>query len=371
MRRLHLVAVNWRDIRNPEAGGAEVHLHEILSRMAARGHSVALFATRFPGAPAEETVDGIRVFRRGDWWNANFVLARAARGHLRGAKADLVIEDINKIPFFMPLYTRVPVLPVIPHLFGTTVFRETNALFASYVYLWEKLIPLVYRRCRFAVISPSTRDDLVARGVPAANIDVVLCGLDHERYRVLPGVARDPRPTLVHLGRARRYKSIDVVIRAFALVRAALADARLVVIGGGPELPALQTLARRLGLGDSVEFTGHVAVGEIVAALNRCHVALNASPKEGWGLTVVEANACGVPVVGSDSPGLRDSIRDGETGFLVPPGDAEAFARRSLELLRDEALRARMSAAALAWAGSLTWERTAREMEALFLRGER
>ena len=86
---------------------------------------------------------------------------------------------------------------------------------------------------------------------------------------------------------------------------------------------------------------------------------------------MVEANACGVPVVGSDSPGLRDSVRDGETGFLVPPGDAEAFARRSLEILRDEALRARMSAAALAWAGSLTWERTAREMERLFLREER
>lgn len=367
-RAIRLVAVNWRDIRHPEAGGAEVHLHEILSRMAARGHDVTLFATRFAEAPAAETVDGVRVVRRGAWWNANFVLARAVRTHLRDAPVDLVVEDINKIPFFMPLFTRVPVMPVIPHLFGTTVFRETNALFASYVYLWERFIPRVYQRCRFVVISPSTRDDLVARGVPAANIDVVLCGLDHARYRLLPGVVRAPRPTLVHLGRARRYKSIDVVIRAFAHVRASLGDARLVVIGGGPELPALRALARRLGLTDAVEFTGHMPVEGIVAALNRCHVVLNASPKEGWGLTVVEANACGVPVVGSDSPGLRDSIRDGETGFLVPPGDTEAFARRALELLRDEELRARMAAAALDWAGLLTWERTAREMEALFLR---
>jgi glycosyltransferase involved in cell wall biosynthesis len=368
---MHIVAVNWRDIRNPEAGGAEVHLHEILARLVARGHAATLFATRFAGAAGEDTVDGVRIVRRGAWWNANFTLPRAVRAFLRGTAADLVVEDINKIPFCMPLYTRVPVLPVVPHLFGTTVFRETNPVFAAYVYAWELLIPRVYRRCRFAVISPSTRDDLVARGVPAGHIDVVLCGLDHARYRVLPGATRDPRPTLVHLGRVRRYKSIDVVIRAFALVRASLADARLVIIGDGPELPALRALARTLGLGESVEFSGHLPAAAIVETLNRCHVVLNASPKEGWGLTVVEANACGVPVVGSDSPGLRDSIRDGETGFLVAPGDAAAFARRALELLRDDALRARMSGAALAWAASLTWERTAREMEDLFVREAR
>ena len=371
LRRLRIVALNWRDIRNPEAGGAEVHLHEILARMVARGHTVTLFAAAFAGGASEETVDGIRVIRAGSWWNANFVLPRMARDHLRREPADLVVEDINKIPFFMPRFTDVPVIPVIPHLFGTTVFRETNPLFASYVYLWEKLIPRVYRGCRFVVISPSTRDDLVARGVRPENIEVVLCGLDHGRYRLLPDVAREERPTVVHLGRVRRYKAIDVVIRAFALVRAGMPDARLMVIGDGPELPALRRLAGRLGLEKTVSFTGHMPAAEIVAALNRCHVVLNASPKEGWGLTVVEANACGVPVVGSDSPGLRDSIRDGETGFLVPPGDADAFARRTLELLRDGALWARMSAAALAWAGSLTWERTADEMEVLFLREAR
>ncbi len=363
---MNLVAVNWRDIRNPEAGGAEVHLHEILKRMAADGHGVTLFASAFPGAVAAEDVDGVRVVRRGRWWNANFSLAWAARAHLRTAGADLVIEDINKIPFFMPLLTRIPVVAVVPHLFGATVFRETNPVFASYVYLWERLIPAVYRRCRFAVISASTRDDLVARGVRAGQIDVVLCGLDHARYRVLPGVARASRPTLVHLGRVRKYKAIDVVIRAFAIVRRSLADAELVVIGDGPELPALKREAARAGLGDSVRFTGRMDGEQIVEMLNRCHVVINASPKEGWGLTVVEANACGAPVVGSDRPGLRDSIRHGETGFLVPYGDEEAFADRALELLRDSDLRERMAAAALAWAASLTWERTAREMAELF-----
>lgn len=365
---LHILAVNWRDIRNPEAGGAEVHLHEILTRCVARGHEVTLVATRFPGGPAQEVVDGIHVVRAGSWWNANFVLARVAGRLLRAHRFDLVVEDINKIPFFMPLRTRVPVVAVIPHLFGTTVFRETNPLFAAYVLMWEAFIPWAYRRARFVAISPSTRDDLARRGIATDRIDVVLCGLDHTRYRLLPGLARANAPTVVHLGRLRRYKAVDVVLKAFVRVRREVKGARLVVVGDGPELPALKRLAHRLELDDAVTFTGRAGGAEVVALLNAAHACINASPKEGWGLTVVEANACGVPVVGSDRPGLRDSIQDGTTGFLVPYGDVAAFADKTVALLTDRALWTRMSDAALAWAQSLTWEKTAEEMEAIFVK---
>ena len=367
-RRLHLAAVNWRDIRNPEAGGAEIHLHEILTRMVARGHRATLFACGFPGAAGEETVDGVRVIRRGEWWNANFTLPRVMREFLRTDAADLVVEDINKIPFFTPRYTRTPVLAVVPHLFGSTVFQETNPLFALYVMAWEAFIPYVYRGCRFAVISRSTHDDLVERGINAEKIDTVLCGLDHGLFRRLTQLQRDTRPTLVHFGRMRRYKAIDVVIRALVVVRRSVPDARLVIIGDGPDRPRLEALVHRLDLAGAVEFAGRMSGEAMVRMLNRCHVFLNASPKEGWGLTVVEANACGVPVVGSDRPGLRDSIQDGITGFLVPYGDVGAFARRTVELLTDASLHERMSAAGEAWARTLTWERTADEMERVFLR---
>jgi glycosyltransferase involved in cell wall biosynthesis len=363
---LHILALNWRDIRSPEAGGAEVHLHEILSRAVAHGHTVTWIACGFAGGAGEETIDGIRVIRRGAWWNANFVLPGAARRVLREQSVDLVLEDINKIPFFMPLHTSRPVLAVIPHLFGSTVFRETNPLFAAYVLAWEALIPWVYRRSRFVAISPSTRDDLVRRGIAANRVDVVLCGLDHDRYRMLSGVARAETPTVIHLGRLRKYKAVDVVLKSFVRVRREVANAQLVVVGDGPELAALKRLAQRLGLGEAVSFTGHVRGDAVVEWLNRAHVCVNASPKEGWGLTVVEANACGVPVVGSDRPGLRDSIRDGETGFLVPYGNVDAFAEKTVALLSDRALWQRTSAAALEWASTLTWERTAGEMETIF-----
>lgn len=361
---MRILALNWRDMHHPEAGGAEVHLHEILRHLVRWGHEATQLSSAWPGAAPEEMIDGVRVLRRGRWYDANPVLPLAARGLMRRERFDVVIEDINKLPFFMPLYTRVPVLPVIPHLFGTTVFREANPLVGSVVWLMEQFIPAAYRTQRFMVISPSTRDDLARRGIPEDRIDVVLCGLDHRRYRDL-GLERFDRPTIVHLGRLRRYKSVEVAMRAMAVVRERVPEARMVIAGDGPHRPALERYADRLGMEGAFEFTGYLGGDELTELLNRSHVLFNASPKEGWGLTVVEANACGVPVVASDRPGLRDSVIDGETGFLVPYGDAAAFGTRAADLLSDGALWGRMSAQAIERVSSLTWERCARETEAL------
>jgi glycosyltransferase involved in cell wall biosynthesis len=175
----------------------------------------------------------------------------------------------------------------------------------------------------------------------------------------------------VHFGRLRRYKGVDIVLRAFVRIRERIPNARLVVIGDGPDLPRLRRVAASLNLGESVEFAGHVSTDKMVEMINRSHLFLNASPKEGWGLTVVEANACGVPVVGSDRPGLRDSILHDKTGYLVDYGDDAAMAERAVELLGDRELWQRFSAAGLEWARSMTWERCADEMEALFLREAR
>ena len=361
---MRILALNWRDMRNPEAGGAEIHLHEILSHLVRWGHQATQISAGFEGYSPEETIDGIRVLRRGHWFDANFTLPLFARRHMRHNSYDVVIEDINKLPFFMPLYTDTPVVPVIPHLFGSTAFRETNALIASYVYVMERLIPVFFRKNRFIVISPSTKEDLTRRGIGTERIEVVLCGLDHSNYRNLE-LERFERPTIVHLGRLRKYKSVEVAMRAMKMVREQVPDARLVIIGDGPHKSHLEREAGRLDLDRTVEFKGFMGSEELVEFLNRSHILFNPSPKEGWGLTVVEANACGVPVVASDRPGLRDSVRDGETGFLVPYGDEEAFALKASMLFRDRDLWLRMSRAAIERVAELTWEHCARGMERL------
>jgi glycosyltransferase involved in cell wall biosynthesis len=360
-RALRILAVNWRDIRHPQAGGAEVHLHEILRRLAADGHTVSQLASSWPGAPSEEMVDGVHIHRAGAWWNANFVLAGIYLRRRWRERVDVVIEDINKIPFFTPLYANRPVVAVVPHLFGRTVFRETAWPLAAYVYVYEALIPAVYKRTLLLAISDSTRDDLVRRGLDARHIRVSYCGLDHALYT--PGEPQPEPGLIVFLGRLQKYKGVQIALRALPAIRAAVNGARLVVVGDGPYRSALESMSRRMGLAGCVEFRGRVSAAEKVALLRRASVVVNPSPKEGWGLTVVEAAACGTPVVASRSPGLVDSVRDGETGFLVPHGNTGALAARVVEILRDPALRARLSAGAIQWAARFSWEQAAHEAE--------
>jgi glycosyltransferase involved in cell wall biosynthesis len=357
----HLLAINFRDPAHPEAGGAELHLEQVLSEAVRRGWRVTWLATTFPGGAAESEHAGMRVLRRGTWWNFNLVVPRVLVREFSGPHApDLVVEDVNKVPCFTPWFTRAPVGVIVPHLFGTTVFREANAAIAAYVLLLEALIPLAYTRCRFVVISESTRDDLVARGIGRERVTVVHCGIDHERHRVDPAVAKAARPTLAFVGRLRRYKGLDWVLRALPAVLARVPEARLEVIGDGPHAAALAAETARLGLGRAVEFVGFVPIAEKVRRLQSAWALVQPSPKEGWGLTVVEAGACGTAVVASDAPGLRDSVRRDETGLLVPFGDTAALADALVRVLTDAPLRTRLGAAGVQWAAQFRWDECGR-----------
>jgi glycosyltransferase involved in cell wall biosynthesis len=362
---LRIVAFNWRDPRHPEAGGAELHLFEILRRCVRDGDRVTWLAEAFPGAAAEDEREGIRIVRAGTWYNAHLALGALYRARFRRERVDLVVEDINKVPFFTPLFARAPVLAVVPHLFGATVFREASPWVGAVVWAHEALIPLVYRHTPFLAISESTRDDLVRRGIARERIDVVRCGLESGSYAVTkPPESREP--VVSFLGRLRKYKGAQHVLRAFPAILAAVPDARLEVIGDGPYRADLERLSRALGIAGRVRFLGALAHDAKVAALNDAQVATCPSPKEGWGLTVIEANACGAPVVASRSPGLVESVRDGETGLLVPHGDARALANGVVRLLTDRPERLRMAEAGRRWAATFDWETCYRESRASF-----
>jgi len=357
---VNILLVNWMDMANPMAGGAEVHCTEIFRRFVERGDRVTLVSSGFDGGGAEDDYHGIRVIRTGRRETYNFTVPGLIRRLERENPFDLVVEDINKVPLFTPLYMKKPLLVLVPHLFGSTVFRETNPVLASYVWLMERPIPRVYRNAVFEVISESTAKDLARRGIDPESIEVVHCGMDHGRYTVDPSAGRFDRPTILYVGRIKRYKSVDTVLRAMPAVLRRIPGARLAVVGSGDTIDDLRRLAAELGLGDSVIFTGFVSEEEKVDWMRRSHVIVNPSPKEGWGLTNIEANACGTPAVASDSDGLRDSVLDDETGLLFPFRDHEALAERLVRLLTDDELYARLTGRAIEWAATFTWERAAR-----------
>ena len=210
----HLLAINFRDPAHPEAGGAELHLEQVLLDAVRRGWRVTWLVAGFPGGAAEAEHKGMRIVRRGTWWNFNFIVPGVLAREFSGANApDLIIEDVNKAPCFTPWFTRVPVAVIVPHLFGTTVFREANPLIASYVVALESLIPFAYRGCRFVAISESTRDDLIARGIPGSRVSVVHCGLDHARYHHDPAVAKSPTAAN-HIALAQAYAKLQQPAKA-------------------------------------------------------------------------------------------------------------------------------------------------------------
>jgi glycosyltransferase involved in cell wall biosynthesis len=348
-----LLLLNERDLRHPHAGGAEVNLFEVGRRLAARGYRPTLLCSRFAGAAPDERIDGIRVIRRGNRLTYYLQLPALVRRHLE--PTSVIVEHLCKIPFCTPLYARAPVLAITHHLFGATAFRQVPFVVAAMVVASERLIPPVYRRCRFVAVSPSTRSDLVARGMSPDQIRVVPNGVDSQKYR-LPTQPPPQPPTLLALGRVEPYKRLDLTLQVLARVRREIPRARLVVVGAGSGMAELQGEMRRLGLTEHVECTGIVSEEEKVRRIQMARLIVNTSEKEGWGLTVLEAAACGVPAVASDVPGLRDAVRSGQTGVLVPHGDVDSCARAIIALLGDEDRRRALGRAARAWAERFDWE---------------
>jgi len=356
---VNILLVNWQDRENPMAGGAEIHLFEIFRRVAARGHRIRMICSGWPGGAAQAVVDGIEVERIGTRNTFTLLGRGAVRRALHAAPPDIVVEDINKVPLFLPSMTRRPFVAIVPHLFGETAFQEASLPAASFVWLMERPIPLVYRRAAFHVISESTRDDLVGRGIRPEKIRVIYPGIDSAELTPDPAGLRTAQPSFLYVGRLRRYKGVETAIRALALLHRSRPEAVLDIAGRGDDQPRLEALARELGVAAEVRFHGFVAEPVKRSLLRSTWANLFPSAKEGWGITNVEAAACGTPSLASDSPGLRDSVRHGETGFLVPHANPEALAARMAELAGDPGLVARLGASARRFAESLTWEAAA------------
>ena len=358
---MRVLLVNWNDRDNPQAGGAEIHLHELFGRIATGkgGHAVDLIASGWPGCGARAVVDAINVTRIGGRHSFALRARGAVREALRERAYDIVVEDINKVPLYLPTLTALPFVAIVPHLFGTTAFTEASLPMATVVWASELPIPRIYRRAGFHAISESTRDDLVRRGVRRERIEVIHPGVDAQRYIPDPRTPRATTPTFLYLGRLKRYKGVEYALRAIAAARLARPEITLDICGQGDDRPRLERVAASLGLGSAVRFLGFVPEEEKHTLLRRAWAVLFPSPKEGWGITNVEAAACGTPALASDSPGLRESVQHGVTGYLVPHGDWRALADRLVALAADRPLVERLGRAARQFAGGLSWETAA------------
>jgi glycosyltransferase involved in cell wall biosynthesis len=355
---VRILVINWQDYTNPQAGGAELHLQEVFSRIVALGHRVDLLCSSWRDAAPRANLDGIDVYRAGGRNTFPFVARSYFNRHLASNDYDVVIEDLNKVPLYTPLWGVRRLVALVHHLFGATAFREASLPVAAAVWLSERPLGAIYRGVPFEAVSVSTADDLVERGIPRHSIRVIYNGVDSRR--LTPDFAeRSPTPLFVYLGRLKKYKRVDTVIRAFAALN--VPSATLQIAGTGDYRASLEGLVESLGLSSRIEFLGFVPEDQKVHLLRRAWASVLASPKEGWGISNLEAAACGTPVIAANSPGIRESVIDGETGFLVPHDDPHAMAAAMRGLVQSPELVNVLGGAGRRFAESFTWERAAAE----------
>ncbi len=362
---MRILVVNWQDRENPHAGGAELHLHEVFGRIASMPeHSVDLLCSGFDNAPATTTLDDIRVFRVGSRLTFPLHAQREYRALVERNRAfglaeyDVVVENLNKVPLYTKRWKANRLVVLTHHLFGTTAFREASFPIALTTWLSEQPISLAYRGIPFEAVSESTADDLVSRGIKRDLIRVIYNGVDVD-HLTPQWSDRSASPVFAYLGRLKRYKRIDIIIRAFAELNHP--DARLEIAGKGTDRDRLERLVKGLGIRDRVRFLGYITEFEKRDLLRSVWATLLASPKEGWGISNLESAACGTPVIAADSPGIRESVIDGETGFLVPGSNVSAYAASMQRLVNNPLMVDTFGQNARRFAETFTWERAARD----------
>jgi glycosyltransferase involved in cell wall biosynthesis len=359
IRRVHFMS--WRDLGDPEAGGSELHAHMIASRWAAAGIDVTFRTSAIAGAPETITRNGYRVSRRAGRY-AVFPAAAWEGMRMGHRPGEALVEIWNGVPFLSPLWYRGPRLVFLHHVHAemwgmvlpSALARAGNAV-------ERHLAPRFYRNSRVVTLSESSRTEIVdLLGLPRDHVTVTPPGID---ARYTPGGRRSGPPLVVAVGRLVPVKRFDILMRALAQAKTSVPELEAVIIGEGYERAALEALRTQLRADDWLHLPGRVDDDELVSWYRRAWVVASTSQREGWGMTLTEAAACGTPAVATDIAGHSDAVRDGESGLLVDrttPSGVGDFAEALALVLTDDVLRSRLSHGALSRAGCFTWDATAR-----------
>jgi len=363
---MRILILNLRDHMHPCAGGAETFTYEVAKRWAAQGHTVTLIASSFAGAARTEVIDGIRIIRLGNYLTVRSRARAYYRKHLRG-NCDLVVDEYTNIPFLAPRFVQEPVIFLVHEVVGAKHLAVLPPGIGHLMhYFVEPRWYARYRNVNTVTVSNSTRDDLLQFGITETR--VVPQGLSHEPLEEVP--PKEDVPTFLFVGLLKKANLVHDCIAAFEIIESKIPEARLWIVGRGAQRDKLEAKAKGL----NVEFFGYVDEARKVELMQRAHAMLVPGIREGWGMVITEANACGTPAIAYDIVGYQDAGRDGETGVLTE-ATPEAMARAAIRFARDTDLQRQMSESALSWSNQFSWDATAaaflNEIAAVVGRGKR
>jgi glycosyltransferase involved in cell wall biosynthesis len=369
---MEILILNWKDVKNPHVGGAEVIAFEFAKRLVKEGHNLTFFSRTFPNCLKEEMIDGVRIVRRGNRLSV-YLKAFLYYRNLK-KKPDRVIDMVNTICWQTPLY--VPKgnrYAYVNQLAEEVFFFELSKPISYLAYLLEKIQYLTYKDTRFLCYSNSTSTDLQRLGINKRKISLFPMGLDHERYKT--GGAKTKYPLFVYVGRLVRMKRVDLCIRAFKNVLKKDKHAKLAIIGNGPDEERLYSLVKKLQLSKSVAFVNknnfflkQNKLDVKIKMMQKSWGLLLPSVKEGWGMVVTEAAASGTPSIVSDVTGLRDSVVKNKTGLILSKNPSkEELAGAMIKMIENSDLRNKMAKEAISWAKKFSWDKSYKEFKKIIV----
>lgn len=359
---MNILVLNWRDINNPQKGGAEIILYEFLKRLAKSGHNIIWFSESFKGAKKEEDFKGIKIKRKGNRYSVYF---HALIYYLKlNQKPDIVLDCINTICWQTPLYIKKSKRIFYANQSAREIFFYEYPLpFSLLGYLLEPLQYLTYKKTNTLCYSQSIKEDLISYGLPEKNIKVFPLGLDNLRYKPSK---KSKDPTFVFVARFVKNKRPGLCIEAMNIVIKKYPSAKLYLVGYGEEENNLKRLITKYKLNENIlivnknnMFLEDNKKDIKVKLMQEAWALLLPSVKEGWGMVVTEAASCGTPAIVSDVTGLKDSVVSEKTGLILSKRPTkEELSKAIIKLIEHKKIREQMSHEAIKWSKNFNWEKS-------------
>ncbi len=364
-KKLRILLLNWRDIRHPKAGGAEIVTIEHAKGWVKKGHSVTWLTSRYKGAIKDEMVEGVYIMRRSGSliiyiWGFFYTL-------LFGNKYDVIIDEIHAIPFLTPLATRTPKIAFIHEVAGTIWDYMAPFPISTIGKIFEKVYFHFYKSVTFWTDSNSTIEELEQMGIPKSNCVAIPCPIYKKEIKNI--TKKEKNPTFIFVSRVVAMKGIKDVITSFWYILNELPSSQLYIVGSGETryINYLKKYIHNLHIEQHIRFMGKLDENSKLALMKKSHILLHASVKEGWGLVVLEAASQGTPSVVYNVPGLKDVVKHDKTGYLVKENTPKQLATAAFELYKDADRYKNYQAEGKKWVDFLNWEEVINKSETLLL----
>lgn len=322
---------------HPQAGGAELVNEELAKRLVQDGHEVIFLTSSYKNSRPEEDINGYRVIRVG---NKFTVYYRAFKYYKKNLKAwpDLVIDEVNTIPFFSNLYAREKRYLFFHQLCREVWFYQMIFPFSLIGYLLEPVYLRLLKKEKIITVSNSTKNDLIRYGFKKENISIIREGIEIEPIKEINNYQKFSEPTILILGSIRPMKRTKDIIKAFEIAKQEIHNLQLIIAGqaeGGYGREVVEYIKKSVYTND-IEHVGRVSTEEKINLYRQSYVLGVASIKEGWGLVVTEAASQGTPAVVYNVDGLRDSVKQDQTGLICEENNPNNMAKQFVRLLQDQ-----------------------------------